>query len=263
MSASPSITQHPPVGRPASPRQVVRSQARLELRLMMSNGEQILLTMIIPVVLLLGLSLTSFVNVGGDTQAERIDLVVPGVIALAIMSSAFTAQAIATGFDRRSEAIKFLGTTPLSRTGLLTAKIAAVSVIQVVQLIVLAAIGLLVGWRPEGPWPLALLYVILGTAAFTALGLALAGVLRAEITLAAANALYLLMLLAGGIVIPPSELPGPLAAVSSAFPSAGLADGLRLTLSGIGSDGVLAALILLLWTGVGALLVRRTFRWTS
>ncbi|MCH9815279.1 MAG: ABC transporter permease [Actinomycetia bacterium] len=239
------------------------AQAGIELRLMMGNGEQILLTLIIPVILLVGFSLTNFVNLGGETRSERVDLLVPAILALAIMSSAFTAQAIATGFDRRSEAIKFLGTTPLSRTGLLSAKVMAVFAIQVGQVGVILLIGLLLGWRASGPWPLAVVFIALGTAAFTSLGLALAGVLRAEITLAAANAIYLLLLLGGGILIPPDDLPGPLGLIARLLPSGALADGLRGTLGNYDVSLIGPTLVLLAWTAAGSIAVRRTFKWTS
>lgn len=253
-----------PVGQAAPNSRVVRSQAGLEWRLMMSNGEQILLTLVIPVVLLVGLSMTSVVSLGVPTRAERLDLLVPGIIALAVMSSSFTALAIATGFDRRSEAIKFLGTTPLSRTGLLAAKALAVLGIEVLQIGVIVAIGLALGWRPAGSAALALPLIALGTAAFAGLGLALAGTLRAEATLAAANAVYLLLLVAGGVVIPASRFPDGVGAVVSFLPSAALADGLRAAMSTTDwtqitvSTGMLAA-----WIAVGAVLVHRFFRWTS
>ena len=252
-----------PVGQPAPTSTVIRSQAAMELRLMMGNGEQILLTLVIPVVLLLGFSLTDFVDLGGDTRDEKMALLVPAILALAIMSSAFTTQAIAAGFDRRSEAIKFLGTSPLSRTGLLAAKTLAVLCIQVVQVVVILGLGLALGWRATGPWPLAVVYIALGTAAFTTLGIALAGILRAEATLAAANAIYLFLLLGGGILIPPEDLPGPLGLFAALLPSGALADGLRFTLSDAGSAPLLSVLVLIVWTVIGATIVRKTFRWTS
>lgn len=253
-----------PVGRAAPAAQVVRSQAALEWRLLMSNGEQILLTLIIPLALLLGLGLTNFVSLGVTGPEARLDLLVPSIMALAVMSSAFTALAISTGFDRRGEAIKFLGTTPLSRTGLLTAKALAVLGVQAVQLVIIALVGLLLGWRPGSSSGWAVGLIILGTAAFASWGLALAGVLRAEATLALANAIYLLLLMAGGVIIPPDRFPEPIAAVVSLLPSAALADGLRASLD----TGALAVIgsslaILAVWTVVGGFVVHRTFRWTS
>ena len=132
----------------------------------------------------------------------RVTLVVPGVIALAIMSTAFTAQAISVGFDRRYGVLKLLGVTPLSRIRLLLAKTVAILVIEAIQIVLILAVAAILGWRPVGNPAGALGLVILGTAAFSALSFALAGVLRAEATLAAANAIYLILLLAGGTVIP-------------------------------------------------------------
>jgi ABC-2 type transport system permease protein len=251
--------------RAAAPLSIIRSQAALEWRLMMANGEQILLTLVIPIVLLVGLSMTSVVSLGADTRAGRLDILVPGILALAVMSSAFTALAIATGFDRRSEAIKFLGTTPLSRTSLLAAKSLAVLGIQAVQITILLAVSLLLGWRPGGMAVAAVPVLILGTAAFAALALAMAGVLRAEATLAAANAVYVLLLLGGGVIVSTDDLPGPWGAIVGMLPSAALADGLRAAMGDSAGAGTIAVscIILLAWTGAGATAVHRWFRWTS
>jgi ABC-2 type transport system permease protein len=246
-------------------RRIVASQAALEWRLMMANGEQLLLTLIIPVVLLVGLSLTGFVSLGVDTRAERLDILVPGVVALAVMSSAFTALAIATGFDRRSEAIKFLGTTPLSRSGLLAAKALAVLGIEAVQIAVIVAVAVALGWSTGIGVLLALPVVLLGTLAFAALGLAMAGVLRAEATLAAANAVYVLLLLGGGVIVPTDNMPDPWGTVMGLLPSAALADGLRAALASPTDTGgiAVAAAVLLAWAAAGAAVVQRWFRWTS
>ena len=102
-----------PLGRMAA------AQTGAEIRAMLRNGEQLLLTMIIPVLLLVGLSSAPILEVGGGS---RIDFMTPGVLALAVMSTAFTGQAIATGFERRYGVLKRLGATPLSRTGLMLSK---------------------------------------------------------------------------------------------------------------------------------------------
>ncbi len=249
----------------AKPATIVRSQAGLEWRLMMANGEQILLTLIIPVVLLVGLSLTEFVSLDADTRIGRLDILVPGVLALAVMSSAFTALAISTGFDRRSEAIKFLGTTPLSRTGLLMAKTIAVLGVLVVQLAVILVTAFLLGWRAEGTALLSIPLIVLGTLTFTALGLALAGVLRAEATLAAANAVYVLLLLGGGVIVPSSDFPEPWNDLVGVLPSAALADGLRQTMSTSLDAATLlgCGVVLLVWAIIGSFIVRKWFKWTS
>ncbi len=238
---------------------VVARQALFDLRLLLRNGEQLLLTILIPVVLLIGLGRTSLVSVG-DTTAARIDVVVPGILALAIMSTAFTSLAIATGFDRRSGVLKFLGATPLMRSGLVWSRVLAVFAMVAVQLLVLLPLAFALGWQPAGSVPLALALAVLGCVAFATLGVALAGVLRAEATLAAANGIYLLLLLGGGVVIPLSVLPDPVAAVAALLPSGALGEGLRLVLID-GSVPAESFVVLSAWAAIGGTIASRTFRW--
>jgi ABC-2 type transport system permease protein len=250
-----SVATRPAPSRPA----IVARQALFDLRLLLRNGEQILLTILIPVVLLIGLGRTSLVSIG-DTTAARIDVVVPGILALAIMSTSFTSLAISTGFDRRSGVLKFLGATPLMRSGLVWSRVLAVLAMVLVQLLVLLPLAFLLGWDPAGSLVVAVGLAVLGCAAFATLGVALAGVLRAEATLAAANGIYLLLLLGGGVVIPLSVLPDPIAAVAAVLPSGALGEGLRLILLD-GSIPTASFVVLAAWTAVGAAIASRTFRW--
>lgn len=239
---------------------MVAAQGRLELGLMLRNGEQLLLTIVIPVVLLVALSAADVVSLGSD-GARRVDVVTPGILALAVMSTAFAAQAIATGFDRRSGALKLLGATPLPRWGLVAAKTVAVVVIEALQVAVLVPVALVLGWQPRGSWLAALVVMLAGTLAFSALGLALAGLLRAEATLAVANGIYLLLLLGGGVVIPLAVLPDAIAAVARWLPSAALGGGLRDVLL-LGAPLPWAAVgLLLAWAALGVVVAARTFRW--
>src|SRR6266699_4660372 len=182
------------------------AQAGLETRTLLRNGEQLLLTLSIPVLLLTAFSLEPLVKVGGS----RVNFLVPGVIALAVLSTAFTSQAIATGFERRYGVLKRLGSTPLSRSGLIGAKTVTVVAVALAQVIILVGVGLALGWRPHAV-PAAPVWVILlvlaGTAAFSGLALLLAGTMRAEATLALANLVYLILLGIGGIIFPLTKFP--------------------------------------------------------
>lgn len=239
---------------------LIARQALFDLRLLLRNGEQFLLTILIPVVLLVGLGRTSLVSVG-DVDAPRIDVVVPGILALAVMSTAFTALAISTGFDRRSGVLKFLGATPLQRSGLVWSRVGSVLGMVVLQLIVLVPIAYALGWNPAGSLLAALVVIVAGVVAFGTLAVALAGLLRAEATLAAANGIYLLLLLAGGVVIPLSVLPAPLAAVAALLPSGALGEGLRIVLlDGAGMPWPQLG-VLFVWAAFGAVAASRTFRW--
>ncbi|TCO50033.1 ABC-2 type transport system permease protein [Kribbella antiqua] len=241
----------------------VLAHSRMEFRLLIRNGEQLLLALVIPLGLLLllgGTGLGSRLPLG---DGPAIDQAVPRVLALAILSSSFTSLAIATGFERRYGVIKRLGASPLSRTGLLAGKIGAVLVVQVIQLAVLIGTGFALGWNPAGGVDAVVgvvLVVLCGTAAFASLGLLMAGVLRAEATLAAANLLYLLLLVGGAVLTPVDEYPAGMQGVVRVLPSAALANGLaNSTIEGVIPWA--AALSLALWAAVLGYLVSRTFRW--
>ncbi|MDA0632919.1 ABC transporter permease [Nonomuraea sp. MCN248] len=240
---------------------MVLAQAGAEVRGMLRNGEQLLLTMIIPVLLLVGFSLAPLIDVGGG---RRVDFLAPGVLALAVMSTAFTGQAIATGFERRYGVLKRLGATPLSRGGLMLAKTAAVLVVEAVQVVVLVAVAFALGWSPQGSPVAAVLggaaLVLLGTAAFSGLALLMAGLLRAEATLAAANLVYLLLLAAGGVVFPLEKFPAAVRPVLELLPISALTGGLRAVLTG-GALPLAALAVLAAWAVVSLALAARTFRW--
>lgn len=240
----------------AAPRSaMLLAQTRAELTLLLRNGEQLLLTMIIPLGLVIGLSKIPVVTVDG----RRIDFFVPGVLALAIMSTAFTGQAIATGFDRQYGVLKRLGATPLPRSVLLQAKTLAVLAVEVVQVVLLCSVGVALGWDPQGPFLGAVLLVVLGTAAFAGLGLLLGGTLPGLTTLAVANLVWLVLLALGGVVFPLSEYGGAESALLL-LPSAALSDGLRQVLQ----EGVLDVrdvVTLVVWSVVGLGAAARWFRW--
>ena len=243
---------------------MVLAQARMEARLMLRNGEQLLLAIVIPVIVL----------VGGVVAAARldrtvdgraaIDVLTPGVLGLAVMSTAFTSVAIATGFERRYGVIKLLGSSPLPRHGLLLGKVVALLSVVALQLVVLVAVALPMGWEPSLDHPArtvlgVVLAVALGTAAFASLGLLVAGALRAEATLALANLVYLLLMAGGGIVLPASTY-GAAGAVVEWLPSGALGEAMRAALVHASIDAR-SLLVLAAWTLLGTLLTARTFRW--
>ena len=257
---SPALDLRPAPG--AAPRsRMLAAQARLELLLTLRRGESVLLTLIIPIGLLV---FFSAVDVLPSSDERPVDFLVPGVLALAVMSTAFTGQAIATGFERSYGVLKRLGATPLPRSILLAGKTLAVLAVEVIQLVLLAAVGFALGWEPGGGaaavgW--VVLLVLLGTTAFAGLGLLMAGTLRAEATLAAANGVYLLLLLIGGVVFPLSELPGWLQAVAEVLPTAALAEGLRSVLADGAGPGAANLIVLAAWAAGSLALAARTFRW--
>jgi ABC-2 type transport system permease protein len=246
-----------PSGLAAPPRQRVLAQARFEAGTLLRNGEQLLVAIVLPAMVLVGLWATSTPSLG---PGERIDVAVPGVLALSVLSSAFTSQAIATGFDRRYGVLRYLGVTPLGRSGLIAAKVIATLAVIAIQVLVLGGLGLALGWRPEPSGiPAALLFVALGTWAFVALALLIGGTLRAEAVLALANLLWVLFLAVGGVVVPRTQLPDALGGVVAALPSAGLGDGLRTAFVD-GALNLTALVVLLAWAAAMTLVTTRVFR---
>jgi ABC-2 type transport system permease protein len=241
---------------------MVLAQAGLEFRSLLRNGEQLLLTLIIPVLLLAGFSQVELAN-NGATARSRVDFLVPGIIALAVLSTAFTSQAIATGFERRYGVLKRLGATPLSRAGLIGAKTVTVIVVELIQAVIIVAVGFALGWQPAGGPAAALWVVILvlaGTAAFSGLALLLAGTLRAEATLAVANLVYLILLGIGGILFSLSKFHGA-KPVLTLLPSGALSDGLHKVLQDGASLPLRDLVVLVVWAAIFIALASRTFRW--
>jgi ABC-2 type transport system permease protein len=232
------------------------TQARTEFVLTLRNGEQVLLTLLIPLGILVGFTLLKVVPVA----TPRVDNITPRDLALAVMSTAFTGQAIALGFDRRYGVLKRLAATALPRWSLIAGRMLAVLGVVLVQLVVLGSVAAALSWHPQpaGLAPAALL-VLLGTAAFGALGVLLGGALRAEVVLAVANTVWLLLVIAGGIVLSVQALPGPLSTIAAALPSGALAEGLHTALvQGATPWGALG--VLLAWAAGAAVLAARTLR---
>lgn len=240
---------------------MVLALAGFELRGLLRNGEQLLLTLIIPVLLLAGFSESAVLNLG---HGRRIDFLTPGIIALAVMSTAFTSQAITTGFERRYGVLKRLAATPLSRGGLVAARIVTVLAVEVLQIAVIAAVALVLGWHPRGGVSAAAVtpvLVLAGTAAFSGLALLMAGTLRAEATLAAANLVYLVLLGLGGVMFPLTKLPAGLRGVAGLLPISALSGGLRSVLRDSAGLPLGDLAVLAVWAVAGIALAVRTFRW--
>ncbi|HEY5833368.1 ABC transporter permease [Streptomyces sp.] len=237
---------------------MIRAQAALETRMLLRNGEQLLLTVVIPALLLTLFSTVDIVDTG---RGEAVDFLAPGVLALSVLSTAFTGQAIATGFERRYGVLKRLGASPLPRWALMTAKTCSVLVTEILQIALLTVIAFALGWSPHGNPLTVVLLLLLGTAAFSGLGLLMAGTLKAEATLAAANLVFLLLLVGGGVIVPMDKFSGGVRSALELLPISALSDGLRDVLQhGAGVPwadlGVLAV-----WAVVGLAAAARFFRW--
>jgi ABC-2 type transport system permease protein len=237
----------------------VLAQTRAELLLTMRRGESVLITIIVPAALL---TFFASLKVLPASDGKPINSLLPGVLALAVMSTGMVSLGIATAYERYYGVLKRLGSSPLPRSGLLLAKglsVLSLEVLQAVLLIALAAA--FYGWRPTGSFWGALLVFLIGSACFAGLGMLMAGALRAEATLAGANALYLLFVMIGGGILPVDHLPGWLQGPANLLPAAALTDSLRGAMLPGGSVPLASLALLAGWAVVFLAVAARTFKW--
>jgi ABC-2 type transport system permease protein len=241
------------VNRPA-----IAAQTRIELMMTLRRGESLLVTLVIPLGILVFFSKVDPVREGANTS---VDFLVPGVLALAVMSTAMVSLGIATGFERRYGVLKRLGSTPLSRTGLLTAKTANVLAIEVLQSALILGVGVTLGWDANAGILPALGLLLIGTVAFAGIGMLMAGMLRAEANLAAANGLFLVLLFLGGMAYPLARLPDALETFAKLLPAAALAETVRGALAQPMNVPTGELVVLLVWAVAAPLAAVRFFRW--
>ena len=239
-------------------RRGVIAQSRAELVLQLRRGENLIVTLAVPVGILVFFAKVD-TSIPSDF-AHPVDFLVPGVLSLAVMAAAMVSLGIATGFERRYGVLKRLGSTPLSRGGLLAAKTSVVLLFELISALLIVGTGVALGWHLPGGLVPALGLLLIGTVAFAGIGLLMAGTLRAEANLAAANALFLVLLFLGGMAYPLSKLPGAVQVIAKALPAAALSDTVRSVLSTQPfPTGQLAVLVT--WAVLAPLAAARWVRW--
>ncbi len=238
-------------------RQALVAQSRAEAVLQLRRGENMIVTLAIPLGILVFFAKVDTIS---TDYSHPVDFLVPGVLSLSVMAAAMVSLGIATGFERRYGVLKRLGTTPLSRGGLLTAKTVTVLALEVVQIILVVLVGLAIGWHLTGGLAAAIGLLLIGTIAFAGIGLLMAGTLRAEANLAAANALFLVLLFLGGMAYPLDKLPTALADFAKLLPAAALSETVRAVLNAQ-SFPTGEFVVLLVWAIAAPLLAARYFSW--
>src|SRR5215207_343499 len=109
-------------------------QTRVELTLTARRGESLLLILGIPVLLLVFFANVDVLPTNTD---DPITFLAPGILALAVMSTAMVGLGIATGFERQYGVLKRLGATPLGRPALLAGKTLTIVAVEGLQVAVL------------------------------------------------------------------------------------------------------------------------------
>ena len=257
--ATHTLTQQTDNENAAPLHQQIFAQTKVELLLTLRRGESVLITLVVPVLLLI---FFASLNIIPTTTSKAVDFLLPGILALAVIAAGMVSLGIATAYERYYGVLKRLGCSPLSRSSLIIAKVISVLALEIIQVIILIGVAvILYNWRPTGSPFLTLLALAIGTVTFSALGLAMAGALRAEATLAGANGLFLLFLLLGGGILPLSHLPPTLAAIAEILPAAALTQALQATMSGDISHLWSPLIILMIWTVAILLVAIKTFKW--
>ena len=236
---------------------LTKAHALWELRLTLRNGEQLLLTLIIPVLLLIGLNATGMFSSSGTLS--RIESAFPLVCMVSLIATCFTSLAIGTGFERRSGALTFLATTPLGRQGLVMGKVIATVMLASISLVLVTVVAVTLGWRPSFNALWAIPTLLIGGAAFATWALVIASAFRAEAVLAIANALFLVLVVVGGVSASVTSLP--LDALVAVVPSAALSDALRNSLGSGVSPQWWTIVILVAWALVGFAISRKRLSW--
>jgi ABC-2 type transport system permease protein len=253
MTASTTTTTSP-----ERRRRAIAAQTRVELAMTLRRGESLMVTIAIPVGILVFFGKVD--ALGSTIKGDPIDFLVPGVLALAVMANAMVSLGIATGFERRYGVLKRLGSTPLSRGGLLAAKTINVLIVEIVQAVIIIGTGLALGWKPDAGIVPAIVLLLVGTVAFAGVGMLMAGTLRAEANLAGANGLFLALMFLGGMAYPLAKLPGAIQAVARLLPAAALTQCVRAVLrSSTFPVGALAVLVV--WAVAAPIAAARFFRW--
>lgn len=237
----------------------VLTQIRYELLLTLRRGENILVTLIVPVLLLI---FFTSLNIIPTKNGSSINFLLPGILALAIIAAGMVNLGIATAYERYYGVLKRLGSSPLSRSGLILAKVISILILEIVQVLLLVGVAvMLYKWQPAGSALLTLGVIVLGTVTFAGLGLAMAGALRAELTLAGANALFLLFLLIGGGILPLEHLPTVLADLAQVLPAAALTQLLQASMTNGATLPISSLIVLAVWAILILLIAIRTFKW--
>src|SRR5579862_887389 len=260
MATTQSRLTYQPGSSKAAPltRQIVQ-QIRFELLLTARRGENVLVTLIVPVLLLV---FFTSLNIAPTVNGSAINFLLPGILAVAMMAAGMVNLGIATAYERYYGVLKRLGSSPLPRSGLIMAKIVAILLLEAVQVLLLVGVAILLyHWQAAGSVLETLLFIALGTITFAALGLAMAGALRAEATLAGANALFLLFLLIGGGILPLSHLPGPIAAVAQLLPATALTQALQASMTSGSLFPTFQLIVLTVWALLILFIAIRTFKW--
>ncbi|MCU1463787.1 MAG: type transporter [Acidimicrobiales bacterium] len=249
-----------------SARQLLLRQVRLEQRAFWRNPESAFFTFSMPIgVLLIYGAISMNEKVPGRPDIHGLTLFVPGILAFAIVVTAYANLAATMAAARASGVLKRIRATPLNPSLYLGSQLLSVLATALLISVTTIAIGSVAfGAVPRAAGVASLLGTLaLGIVCFAALGLAISTAIpTADSAGAITNGTYLPLAMVSGVFSSRLDLPSWLDRIMSLLPIKALADGLRTSYDPaahgipIGSLVVLAA-----WAVAGVLVARRRFRW--
>ena len=240
---------------------LVWRQYRLERRMFWRNPSAAFFGVVLPLLLL---AIFGAVFAGRD---EDLDVIVPGIAAMSVMSATFTSLAYNLTTLRERGILKRLRGTPLPTSAYLTglaANAIANAVLQVAIVLVVGHVALGVSW--PGDWVALAVFVCAGVTCFALLGVALSHAIpNPESAPAYVNAVFLPQILIAGVFYDAQDAPNVIHDIAQALPLTHLVDGLSGAIvdnEGLGSHWV-ALLVLASWAAIGGVFALRGFSWEA
>jgi ABC-2 type transport system permease protein len=240
-----------------SPVALAWEQFRFERKLFWRNPSAAFFNFLLPLLLLV-LIATAF-----GTDASGFEILIPGVAAMGVLATTFTALAYNLTHLREEGVLKRIRGTPMPAGAYLAGFIGSATLNAFLQVASVVTIGNLlygVDW-PHDPL-LLVAFTLLGVICFAALGVAFSQIIPNEDSAPAyTNAVFLPVIFISGVFYSTDDMPEALQAVAEALPLKHLIDGLSAAIVGGGADVGSAALVVAGWAAAALFLAVRFFRW--
>jgi ABC-2 type transport system permease protein len=234
-------------------------QYRLERRLFWRNPTAAFFNFFLPL-----LFLALFGTIFSGNQ-DDLDVIVPGIAGLSVMSTTFSALAHNLVFLREQGVLKRMRGTPLpggAYLGGILAHAVTNAVIQVALIVVAGRLFFGVGWPKD--WLELLLFVVVGVACLAALGIAYSHVIpNFDAAPAYVNIVFLPVIFISGVFYDVQHAPQFLRDIAQALPLTHVINGLSgamVTGTGI-ADHLSDLLVIGLWMAAGVFFAVRGFSW--
>ena len=232
-------------------------QFRFERKIFWRNPSAAFFNFLLPILLLV-LIATAF-----SSDAEELEVLIPGVAGMGVLATTFTALAYNLTMLRDEGVLKRIRGTPMPAGAYLGGLIGSATLNAVLQVAIVVAIGNVfygVPW-PQDPMMLAG-FTLLGVVCFASLGVAFSHAIpNEEAAPAYTNAIFLPLIFISGVFYSADDLPTALNAIAEALPLKHLIDGLSDAIVGGGGDVGAAAAVVAVWAAAGLFLAVRFFRW--